>query len=267
MNVRLRDSFREIIYAQSGISLSDKKEALLCGRINKRLRALGLADYEAYLAFLEHDSSGDEMVQLIDAISTNVTHFFRENSHFNFMRKVIPEWLADGKRSLRIWSAACSTGEEPYSIAMVMEEILAGRMFDLKILATDISTRVLNLCQQGVYDDTRFREMPDTVRRKWFKEVAGTAGRTNYKIDDRLKKHIRFHRINLSQVPYAMKGPFDIIFCRNVMIYFDADVKNKLLGEIKRLLAPGGYLLVGHAESLAALDSKMTLVQPSIYKK
>jgi chemotaxis protein methyltransferase CheR len=269
MKLATFERFRQIVYQQSGIDLSAGKEALVRGRLGKRMRALGLADEQDYLDYVLGDASGDEMVQLLDAISTNFTQFFREPDHFALLADLLKRWLGrDGQRSFRIWSAACSSGEEPYSIGIAstdaIEEYGASGV-DLRILATDISTRVLDRARCGRYSEQAILAAPQPLRR-YFNRSAQDEG-DDYEVCDSIRDLVTFRRMNLSRPPFPMKGPFDLVFCRNVMIYFDNAVRNRLLAEIERLLRPGGYLFVGHTESLAALDTRLRPIKPSVYRK
>lgn len=259
------DEFRKIIHSKSGIKLGDNKVALVSSRIIKRMRILRIVDSKDYLKYVLNDSTGNEIVHLLDVISTNVTSFFRESEHFDFTAQLIKSWHAAGLRNIRIWSAASSTGEEPYSIAMTISEAVDLRSNDIKILATDISTRVLDACKQGIYGAEKVASISRPLLEKYFYVDKGNP--TSYQVKDSLKKMITFNRLNLSVLPYPMKGPFDLVFCRNVMIYFDAETRTQLLGEIFRLLRPGGYLMIGHAESLLGITSKFTTIRPSIYMK
>jgi chemotaxis protein methyltransferase CheR len=266
MDKVIYDRIRKIVYEESGISLGNNKEALVSSRVSKRMRNLGLTDFQDYIDYLQSDRSEVELVHLIDVISTNVTSFFREEGHFVFMKDVITKWLENGQRKFRIWSSACSTGEEPYTIAMALYDIINGMNVDLKILATDISTKVLDRCKLGIYNEDKIKEVPDHFKKKYFDR---TKEQENYlfSIKENLKKLIVFKRLNLSEPPFPMKGPMDIIFCRNVMIYFDNITRRKLLNEIFKLLKPGGFLMVGHAESLTGMMLEIKTVKPSIYMK
>lgn len=264
MEKRTFNKFREIVYEKSGISLSESKVALVSARVGKRMRTLGMDDYKSYLKMVVSDESGEEIVHLLDAISTNVTHFFRESNHFDFLADVIKKWNDKGQRRFRVWSAASSSGEEPYSIAMTMLSTLEKSNIDLKILATDISTKVLSMCVKGLYTEDKLNTVPKDYVRKYFDVTKSPSG-TLYQVKNLLKQLIVFRRLNLSRPPFPMRGPLDIIFCRNVMIYFDNVVRKRLLDEMFRLLKPGGYLMVGHAESLTGLVSEFKGVKPSIY--
>ncbi len=257
--------FSEIIYNKAGIVLGEKKEALMQARIGKRMRKLGLTDFKEYLKLIENDEDGDEIVQLLDVISTNVTNFFRENQHFILLKNILLQWEEEGLDRLRIWCAASSSGEEPYSIAITIKEAIPN-LKDVKILATDISTKVLAEAKTGRYEERDVENIPQKILSTYFIKERTENG-TFYTVRDELKRMITFARLNLIEIPFPMKGPFDVIFCRNVMIYFDNPTRTKLLTECERLLKKGGYLMVGHAESLSGLLSNFKAVEPSVYIK
>jgi len=266
MDRRIFKAFRDLVYDRSGIALRNGKESLVSARVGKRLRALGLSEPREYLKRLREDESGEEIVQLLDVISTNVTNFFREADHFDFLAERLREWHDTGQRKFRIWSAASSTGEEPYTIAMTMLDTLPEKEPDAKIMATDISTRVLRQCMQGVYREDKVEPIPRAMRARYF-EKHKDSDQVTYSARDILRQHVTFRRLNLSKPPFPMKGPLDVVFCRNVMIYFDNTVRAGLLQEIHRLLKPGGFLMVGHSESLTGMMCRMKSVRPSIYVK
>lgn len=266
MDKKIFNAFRELIYKQSGISLNDQKEALVSARVAKRIRALGLVDHSDYLDFVVRDKTGEELVQLLDVISTNVTQFFRESHHFDILTEAMQSWLAKGQRSFRFWSAGCSSGEEPYTLAMTLQEVANGHSPDIKILATDISTRILDKSIRGEYDAKKMDGVPGALRDRYF-DKEGHRDNANFTAKSKLKNMIVFKRLNLSVVPFPMHGPMDTIFCRNVMIYFDNEVRKNLLQEFHRLLKPGGYLMVGHAESLTGMLSGFKVIKPSVYVK
>ena len=259
-------AFRKIVYDKSGIALSAGKEALVCARVAKRMRVLGMTDYSAYLDHVLHDDAGEEVVQLINAISTNVTGFFREPDHFEFLRTAIAGWAAEGQKRFRLWSAACSSGEEPYSIAMTALEAVSGIAVDVRVLATDISTRVIAECGRGVYQKEKLKNVPPALKSRYFQLRSGEEG-DEYEVNDVLKRSLLLRRLNLARPPFPMRGPVDAVFCRNVMIYFDSPVKHNLLAEVHRLLKPEGYLFIGHAETLTGKRSGLNPVRPSIYAK
>jgi chemotaxis protein methyltransferase CheR len=265
MEAAVFHKFRDLVYEQCGIHLTPGKEALVSARVGKRMRALGMSDYRTYLHHVTNDQSGEEVVQLLDAISTNVTSFFREPAHFTFVNEAMNRWIAQGQRRFRFWSAACSTGEEPYTLAMTLAEIPETRGLDIRILATDISTRVLSIAREGVYEPAKLRDISPQMRERYFQRLGH--GQDAYVVRESLRQWIVFKRLNLSVTPFVMKGPMDIILCRNVMIYFDNAVRQKLLAEACRLLRPGGYLMVGHAESLTGMMCSLKTVKAAVYCK
>lgn len=266
MDKNVFNKISDIIYKKSGIALGDNKESLVSARLSKRMRALNIHDHKEYLNYLVNEKTGEELVQLLDVISTNVTSFFRENHHFDFLSIEIAKWLKKGQRRFRIWSSASSTGEEPYTIAMTLLETFGVEFPDVKILATDISTKVLNKCLEGIYSEEKLKDVPKLLKDKYFIKLKKN-DEIFFEVKENLRKMILFRRLNLSTTPFPMKGPMDVIFCRNVMIYFDNKVRKKLLDEFYRLLKPGGFLMVGHAESLTGLMCSLKAVSPSIYVK
>jgi chemotaxis protein methyltransferase CheR len=257
--------FQRMLYDQSGIVLTDNKRALVESRVNQRLRVLGMSGFDEYLDFLANDKSGEELVHLIDVISTNVTKFFREPDHFELLDQKVSEWADKGLKRLRFWSAACSTGEEPYTMAMTLHPLMARYRLDMKILATDISTRVLAHAQAGIYSGDRLASVPDDLRVKYFAPQHGKADQ--HAVSERLKQMIMYRRLNFTVFPYPIKGVFDVIFCRNAMIYFDRDLRNRMVTEFARLLKPGGILMIGHAETLIGMEKKYRTIKPSVYQR
>jgi len=243
---------RELIKNRAGIDLGSNKQSLVYGRLARRIRALGMATFAQYLAVVE-DERSEEAGRFVNAITTNVTEFFRENHHFEFLaRTALPAlWSRlekTGKRA-RFWSAGCSTGEEPYSLAMVLRENMpASPGWDIKILATDLDTDVLGHARAGVYTTERVEKIPPARLGRFFEPVEGGA---SYRAGETLRSLVTFKQLNLMD-PWPMHGPFDVIFCRNVVIYFDEATKLKLIGRYRDLLAPGGHLFLGHSESLAS---------------
>jgi chemotaxis protein methyltransferase CheR len=257
---------RTLMNKQVGIVLQDQKKALVEARMNRRLRTLGIESYGDYLAFLNKDRSGKELILLIDAISTNVTHFFREKDHFDFIRGKTAQWIAAGRTRLRFWSAACSSGEEPYSLAMTLRSVPGADEADIRILASDISTHMLRNAVQGTYQESAVETIPDDLVRR-FVEKRQSAEGVVYRVADSLKNMIVFRRLNLNKTPYAIQGIFDVVMCRNVMIYFDAELRSRIVGEAYRLLRPGGYLMIGHAETLAGESEKFQFEKPAVYRR
>ncbi len=266
MDTKTFQKFREIVYSNSGINLSSSKEAMVSSRVSKRMRELGITEPHHYLHYLLKDDSGDEIIKFLDVISTNVTSFYREQEHFEFLAEVASQWIHNGQSSVRIWCAAASTGEEPYTIAMSLLSAAGDKDVDIKILATDISTRALAKAQTGKYSSATMTAVPKHYRKKYF-FVHKEGDQTFYIAKDVLKSIIVFRRLNLSKPPFPMKGPLDTVFCRNVMIYFDNQTRAKLIAEIDHLLKTEGYLITGHAESLTSIQTNLQCVRPSVYQK
>jgi chemotaxis protein methyltransferase CheR len=267
MDASLLARFAALAHENAGIRLCDGKEELVAARIGRRLRALGLESERAYLDLLERDG-GPEIVHFLDAISTNFTGFFREEEHFAELAVEAAAWAAGGRRRLRFWSAAASSGEEPYSMAMVLEESLAGLDVDYRILATDLSTRALGVASLGVYGEARMAPVPRARRLRHFARVDGP-GREGkaYRVVDAIRDRVAFARLNLAAPPFPMCGPIDAVLCRNVMIYFEQGVCQALVAEIERVLAPGGLLMIGHSETLNGLTTALRPERPSVYRK
>jgi chemotaxis protein methyltransferase CheR len=266
MKPEVFELFRELIYERSGIALGDSKVALLTARIGRRMRGLQMNDPLVYFRRIMADTSGEELTCLLDAISTNVTGFFREPAHFELLGELFEKWQRNDQTHFRMWSAACSTGEEPYSMAMVLSERSLRPGIDLRILATDINTQVLNVAARGTYRARSVDALSQSRQRRFFHRCR-TGGDYEYEISEELRKMTLFKRLNLMQQPFPMKGPLDVIFCRNVMIYFDAETRQSLVAEMERLLKPGGHLFVGHAESMTGRQGRFEPVQPAVYRK
>ncbi len=255
---------RELVHQVTGIHLAAGKEGLVRSRLAPRLRALGLTDFDAYLEYLDRDASGVEFVHFLDVITTNKTSFFREPEHFRLLqREIFPSIAARGQRA-RIWSAGCSSGEEPYTIAIVAREVLGAGADGVRILATDLSTRVLRRAREAVYRDQDIADVPPALAHRHFVRAPGSPDAQ--RVADQTRALVQFARLNLMG-DWPMRGPFDAIFCRNVMIYFNRETQQKLVARYARLLAPGGWLFVGHSESLTALDHDLQYVQPAVYRK
>jgi chemotaxis protein methyltransferase CheR len=266
MDKKIFEAFRNLVYERAGIALGEKKEALVAARLSKRMHSLNIPTYEEYYNYVNSDSDGTEIIKLLDSISTNVTHFFREHQHFDFIAHYIDKWYLAGQRKFRIWSAGCSSGEEPYTIAMTINETLRGKASDIRILATDLSTKILTEANEGIYSERDIEKIPEKFVRTYFEQI-NIDNKIHYQIKSNCRALITFQRLNLTNTPFPMKGPFDLIFCRNVMIYFDNVMRKRLLEEFHRLLKTGGFLLVGHAESLTGMLSGLKSVKPSIYEK
>ncbi len=258
-----------LAYERAGISLSDSKRNLVYGRLSRRLRALGLTSFGEYREYLE-GGDGSEIERFINSISTNHTKFFREAHHFTHLRASVVQTLAqqDQKRAvrrLRIWSAGCSTGEEPYTIALVLRrEIADMTRHDVKILATDIDTDVLAKASRGEFSAETLDNIPDPFCR-YFQPTEGSNGAT-FKVAQDVRSLITFRSLNLVET-WPVKGPFDAIFCRNVMIYFDAPTRSKLIERFIRLIKPDGFLYIGHSESLLGSHPGLQLMGRTIYRR
>lgn len=258
---------KDIIYKESGIHLSDMKRALVQSRVMKRLRELRIPNYEEYCSYLTGNYDV-EIVNLINCITTNKTDFFREPRHFDFMREIaLPEFERAGRKRIRIWSAGCSTGAEPYTIAITVAEYFQDRkMPDVRILATDIDTQVLRKAEAGIYGAGELANIDIDILKKYFKRGRGeNAGL--FKVKDAVRGMTTFGRLNLLDEAYPMKGSFDMIFCRNVIIYFDTASRKKLFDKFSGFLNDDGYLVMGHSETLTGLTSRFGFIGNTIYRK
>lgn len=247
----------------SGIVLSDVKRDLVNGRLRRRLRTLGIDSFSDYREILEGPDGAEERVHMVNAITTNLTNFFREPHHFEFLRTEILPKLTDKRKRLRIWSAGCSTGEEPYSIAMTLRQGMRDLAeWDAKILATDIDTEVIRTGTSGRYPLERTAQIPAELRQRYtFRSDDGMV-----EMADELQSLIAFKQLNLLG-PWPMQGPFDIIFCRNVVIYFDKTTKQKLFERFAEILKPDGYLFIGHSESLHKISDRFVHVGRTIHRR
>ena len=256
----------ELLYQQSRIALHRGKEELVRSRLTRSLRRLGLDSFTAYLDHVEADASGGELAMMVDLLTTNKTSFFREAAHFDYLsQEVIPQLAASGE-AIRIWSAGCSTGEEPFTLAMLLHEVLPRvESRDVRILATDISARVLARAREARYPQVTIREIPPGMARSYLTPVNDDGG-VSYRIRDDVRRLVHFARLNL-MASWPMRRQFQVIFCRNVMIYFDRETQQRLVQRFWDALAPGGHLFVGHSESLTSLDHRFRYVRPAVYVK
>jgi chemotaxis protein methyltransferase CheR len=263
------ESLRTLVKEHSGITLGDAKRELVYGRVSRRLRVLGLSAFADYRRMLAGPEGKAEMIEFINAVTTNLTSFFRESHHFDFLRdEYLKQKVADakGSRRLRIWCSAASTGEEPYSIAIsVAEAIPEWERWDIRILATDLDTNVLQTCVEGVYGEDRVRGMQKSRLDRFF-DAVGDRDDRKYKVKAELARMISFRQLNLMH-PLPMKGPIDVVFCRNVIIYFDKDTQRALFSRIAPLQRPGDVLILGHSESLLKVSDAWTLMGKTIYRK
>lgn len=254
--------FQRFFFEQIGISLSDQKKVLLISRFTRRLNDLGLESFHAYFDIISAPENREERQHAVDLITTNETYFFREDQHFNLLRDTISREHT-GHHTLRVWSAACSTGEEPYSIAMTLHNAMGPEGWEIS--ASDISTRVLASAQRGLYPMERVRGMPPAFLKQYC--LRGHGEYEGYLlIDKQLRDKVKFQQLNLMALPSEMRN-FDVVFLRNVIIYFDAPTKLKVLRAIAHTLRPNGWLLLGHSESLHGLDLPLRLVAPAVYQK
>ncbi|MEZ6092671.1 MAG: CheR family methyltransferase [Pirellulaceae bacterium] len=264
--------FQALIFQEAGISLSDAKRNLVASRLLKRLRHYNFDSYGQYYNFVtrgEHD--GSELIEMINRITTNKTDFFRENHHFEFLQKeLLPALEAraqrTGDRKVRIWSAACSSGEEPYSIAMVLREYFSNKSgWDLRILASDIDSEIIEKAENGVYDFDRFADVSQTRMKRFFETVDSQYARL-FKAKDELKEIITFRRINFVDYPWPINTQFDAIFCRNVMIYFNDQTQDELVSRFSDFIKPDGHLIIGHSENLTRVGHLYKALGNTVYK-
>lgn len=264
MNARVFNEIRRIVYEASGIRIQEGKESMVAARLGYRLRNLQLPDETAYLEYLSQQLDR-EIVELIDVISTNVTSFYREAEHFSILEEALVEWRERGQRRFRLWCAASSSGEEPYTIAITARDSFrrCSAPVDWRLLATDISTRVLGEATAGYYPKSRLENVPaEIVSRHFEPERNGVL-----RVRSDLRSRVVFRRLNLSKSPFPMRGPLDVVFCRNVMIYFDEATRARLVAEFCRLLKPGGLLIIGKAESLTDSEHRFERAGPSTYRR
>jgi len=260
------DALRDLIKRNTGISLADSKMEMVYGRISRRLRHLKLYSFADYRRRLESDES--ESIEFCNAMTTNLTSFFRESHHFDFLRDhVLRPKLGqpDASRRIRIWSAACSSGEEPYSIAMTVREAIPDfKRWDIRILATDIDSQILATARRGVYPAARLEALGERRVRDHFEPLPGDPGQ--YRVAPEVASPVTFKQLNLVQ-PLPMKGPLDAVFCRNVIIYFDKETQKELLGRIAALQRKGDLLFLGHSESLFKVSEDYALIGRTIYRR
>lgn len=262
--------FRSFIYQHFGINLTDAKRALLMNRLQKILKRKAYTSFKEYYQSIQTDKSLTELSELIDAVSTNHTFFFRESAHFDFLQnrslpELIPRIMGQGQKDLRVWCAASSTGEEPYVIAMLIMEYLGHdyRNWSAGLLATDISNDALNTAMKGVYSAERVSQVPPKYRQTYFDKI----GPEQFRIKESLRNEVLFRRFNLMNERFPFKKPFHIIFCRNVMIYFDQATRLGLVNRLYDFTVPGGYLFIGNAETLGRNETHYTYIAPSIYQR
>lgn len=281
INPRLFDEKRRIseaefeklsrfITSQYGIKLPPEKKVMVEGRLQKRLKHTGLADFKAYLDYVFSDRGEQELLEMIDAISTNKTDFFRESSHFTFLKdKLLPSIAGSSYNKLKIWSAAASSGEEIYTIAITMEEYNRANpqhRFDYSILGTDISIDILKKAVTAVYNYNRIADIPVELRNKYFLR-SKNRNENKVRVIPALRSRARFERLNLMDNDYAVEAGQDIIFCRNVLIYFDKESQEAVINKLCSKLKPGGYFFLGHSESILGKNVPLKQIEPTIYQR
>lgn len=262
---------RSLVYENSRINLGPDKHELVNARLSKRLRAVKLPSIDRYCELLRSPAGKEELSHLIDAISTNHTFFFRENAHFDFLRDmIVPEMLSrrveERWSRFSVWSAACSSGEEPYSLAMTLDESLGGSHWPWHIEATDISHRILAKATAGIYRDEVVGKLSKAQINRFFQRGFGPQ-EGNFRVKTELRNAVTYRQLNLLEGEPPFTQPFQVIFCRNVMIYFDRPTQEELVNKLARRLVPGGYLCVGHSESLTGIKHGLQAVRPAVYRR
>jgi chemotaxis protein methyltransferase CheR len=256
--------FSSLIYDLAGITLTDEKKVLLTGRLSKRLSALGLNNYTQYFKYVTDGTHDEELQFMVDLLTTNETYFFREPQHFDLLKQIVPPTLKQGQ-VFRVWSAAASNGAEAYTIAMILADKL-GINGAWEVLGTDISNSVLEQAQRGHYRMAEAEKIPrEYLKRYCLKGKDAQAG--TFLIDKRLRQHVSFEQLNLNAQEMRSVGNFDVIFLRNVLIYFDIPTKQHVVSNLIPCLKNGGYLIVGHAETLHGITDALALVQPTVYRR
>jgi chemotaxis protein methyltransferase CheR len=259
---------KDLIYDHCGIKITDAKRTMLEARLRKRLRSLGFASFTQYCDYLfSHEGMEKEMTPMIDQVTTNKTDFFREPGHFEFLvRKVLPD-LTRLKKTITVWSAGCSTGEEAYTLAMVLADFAeTHRGIDFTVLATDISTRVLEKAKLAVYDEEIVAPVPPDMKKEYLLRSKNATQR-RYRVAPELREHVKFRRLNLMDGDFGFREEIDIIFCRNVIIYFDKPTQERLLNKFCKCLSPHGYLFMGHSETLFGMNLPLTQIVPTVYRR
>jgi chemotaxis protein methyltransferase CheR len=258
------------LYERFGIQLGNQKRVLVAGRLTKRVRQLGLSSFAEYFAYLRADESGNELSEFINRLTTNHSFFNREKDHFEYLRRLVFPEIArrlerDPRYEVRIWSAGCAAGEEVYTLAIYLREFFGPTVdsADFGLLATDISLAALKTAQAGVYAAQKLSELPKALRLSYFRE----AGPDLMEVTPAVKRMVLFKRLNLMAQRYPFKNPFDLIFCRNVMIYFDQVSRAHLIRTFYEHLKPGGYFFIGHSETIPRADCPFEYIQPAIYRK
>ena len=259
----------KIVYNNFGINLNEKKKLLIESRLSSTIKAKNFSNFTEYINYLENNTNQISLIELVDKISTNHTYFFREPNHFEFLeKKLLPKMInqmsQSGEKEIRIWSAGCSSGEEPYTIAMIINEHISNNKIHLntKILATDISITVLKEASQGIYPGDRVKTLPKHLKLKYLNQLKND----KFEVKDTLKRMVQFKKLNLMDEYFPFKKKFDLIFCRNVMIYFDEETRNLLAEKFNKHLKDECYLLIGHSETIRG-NKNFEYIMPATYKK
>lgn len=270
LTTREYESIRDLVYSRFGIHLTEQKKSLIVGRLQKELRRLRFKSFTQYYDHVIHDKSGEALTTLVNRISTNHTFFYREADHFTyFVEQVLPEikagFEARREKSVRLWCAGCSSGEEPYTLAMLLHQFFRMEIgaLDIRVLATDISDRVLQIAKAGLYPGENVLKLPEALRRKYMAQTSNG----EWEVEPQIRKLVHFGRFNLMRPQFPFKGTFDAIFCRNVMIYFDNPTKKTLVQKFYNFTRTPGYLFIGHSETLNRKESPYTYIRPAVYRK
>lgn len=260
---------RTLIYDNFGINLTDQKKSLLISRLQKRILSSGLNSFDDYYQVLSKGDNDEEMSALIDLVSTNHTYFNRENDHYKFfVEEALPEIIerqrAKNDLDLRIWCAGCSYGQESYTLAMLLQEVLGAEYHKWKagVLATDISSRALAHAMKGIYDDDQVGKAPEDLRKKYFRK-----SNEGWIVADKVRNEVTYRRFNLMNEVFQFKKPFHIIFCRNVMIYFDQPTREALVSRFHKTTEKDGFLFIGHSETLGRSQTEYKYLKPAVYKR
>lgn len=250
-----------------GIHLKKEKQSLITGRLHNVLLEKNFESFSQYYDYIVQDKTGDAITTLVDKVTTNHTFFMREVDHFYYFRDKVLPYLTDTvpDKDLRIWSAGCSTGEEPYTLAMIIDEFFQNEKlcWDTKILATDISNKVLDIAKHGIYSSEKIAPLPAYWKGNYLKKIDND----NYILNDKIRNEVIFRKFNLMDKSMPFKKKFHVIFCRNVMIYFDAKTKKELVERFYDMMEPGGFLFIGHSESLNRDETKYRYIMPALYRK
>lgn len=265
------DKLSRFIYKESGIKMPPAKRVMLQSRLQKRLRELNMTSFKEYIEYVfSKEGLNNEIIHMLDVVSTNKTDFFREPVHFDFLiQTVLPEFISDRSkpRTIKVWSAGCSSGEEPYTLAIVLADFAEKNPgFDFSIIGTDISTQILQKAVEAVYKEDRVSIIPFETKKKYFLRSKDRAN-PSVKVSSNLRSKVRFGRLNFMDTYYDIRETFDVVFCRNVLIYFDRDTQEKVIQRLCEKLRPDGYFFLGHSESIMNMNVPLKQVKPTIFRR